>query len=147
MQTDATSIAVAPPATVADNIDQRVMFVEKADMKRLLEDLLEGRLSSAPEQLVASGAEVRAHDSHVPADADQLRQVAINLLLNAGSAMPEGGAIRVSTMLDEDHYIRIEFADNGDMIIGFRDRQGDTFRAFRLHFLPYQVPMQGNNAE
>jgi two-component system NtrC family sensor kinase len=52
----------------------------------------------------------------VPADGDQLRQVAINLLLNAGSAMPDGGEIRVTTTLDEDHYIRIEFADNGEGI-------------------------------
>jgi len=42
MQTDAKSVSVAPPATVADNIDQRVMFVEKADKKDLLIDLLKG---------------------------------------------------------------------------------------------------------
>ncbi|HPF71915.1 MAG TPA: DEAD/DEAH box helicase [Candidatus Krumholzibacteria bacterium] len=34
------SVSVAPPATVADNIDQRVMFVEKANKRELLADLL-----------------------------------------------------------------------------------------------------------
>lgn len=51
----------------------------------------------------------------VPADGDQLRQVAINLLLNAGSAMPEGGEIHVYTALDKD-YVRIEVTDNGEGI-------------------------------
>ena len=40
MQTDAKSVSVAPPATVADNIEQRVMFVEKAEKRHLLIDLL-----------------------------------------------------------------------------------------------------------
>jgi ATP-dependent RNA helicase RhlE len=34
------SVSVAPPATVADNIDQRVMFVEKTNKRELLADLL-----------------------------------------------------------------------------------------------------------
>jgi ATP-dependent RNA helicase RhlE len=42
MQTDPRSVSVAPPATVADNIDQRVMFVAKGDKGELLADLLKG---------------------------------------------------------------------------------------------------------
>ena len=52
----------------------------------------------------------------ISADADQLRQVAINLLLNAASASAEGGEIRVITSLDKDRYVRIEFADDGEGI-------------------------------
>ncbi len=40
IQTDAQSVAVAPPAAVADNIDQQVMFVRKADKVDLLLNLL-----------------------------------------------------------------------------------------------------------
>ena len=40
VQTDARSVSVAPPATVADNIDQGVMFVQKADKQHLLVDLV-----------------------------------------------------------------------------------------------------------
>lgn len=49
-------------------------------------------------------------------DMDQLRQVSINLLLNAASASVEGGEIRVSTSLDADQYVRIEFSDEGEGI-------------------------------
>ncbi len=40
IQTDARTVSVAPPATVADNIDQQVMFVRKADKIDLLINLL-----------------------------------------------------------------------------------------------------------
>ncbi len=41
LQTDPVSVSVAPPATVADNIDQRILFVEKARKADLLQGLLE----------------------------------------------------------------------------------------------------------
>jgi len=40
LQTNAQSISVAPPSAVADNIDQRVMFVKKVDKPELLINLL-----------------------------------------------------------------------------------------------------------
>jgi len=45
MQTDAQSVSVAPPATVADNIDQQVMFVEKEYKNQLLQHLLQEDIS------------------------------------------------------------------------------------------------------
>jgi len=48
----------------------------------------------------------------VKVDGDQLRQVAINLILNAGAAMQEGGQLVVRTECDEN-YVSIIFADNG----------------------------------
>ncbi len=41
IQTDAQSVAVAPPTAVADNIEQQVMFVEKENKRDLLVKLLE----------------------------------------------------------------------------------------------------------
>ncbi|WP_432821947.1 cache domain-containing protein [Trichloromonas sp.] len=48
----------------------------------------------------------------IQVDGDQLRQVAINLILNAGAAMQEGGQLVVRTTFDES-WVNIIFADNG----------------------------------
>ncbi len=52
----------------------------------------------------------------ISADADQLRQVAINLLLNAGAAMADQGEIMVKTFLEQANYVRIDFCDQGEGI-------------------------------
>jgi len=49
-------------------------------------------------------------------DGDQLRQVAINLILNAGAAMKPGGRLVVSTRAAEEGQVSIRFADNGQGI-------------------------------
>lgn len=49
-------------------------------------------------------------------DGDQLRQVAINLILNAGGAMPDGGELLIATAPGPDHTVRITFRDTGSGI-------------------------------
>lgn len=46
-------------------------------------------------------------------DGDQMRQVAINLILNAGGAMPNGGTLTVTTEKAGADRINIIFSDNG----------------------------------
>ena len=46
-------------------------------------------------------------------DGDQLRQVAINLILNAGAAMQKGGRLVVSSCLDAQGCVSLKFRDNG----------------------------------
>ena len=48
----------------------------------------------------------------IPLDADQIRQVAINLIINAGAAMPEGGQLNLTTRIEGKHVL-VEFSDNG----------------------------------
>jgi two-component system NtrC family sensor kinase len=48
-------------------------------------------------------------------DSDQIRQVAINLILNAGAAMEDGGILTVSTYREEDDVV-MTFADSGSGI-------------------------------
>ena len=43
MQTDPVEVSVTPPATVADNIDQQVMFMEKGDKLQVLVELLKNQ--------------------------------------------------------------------------------------------------------
>jgi len=49
----------------------------------------------------------------VELDGDQMRQVAINLILNAGGAMTQGGILTVSTEAVDNSHVRITFKDNG----------------------------------
>lgn len=55
-------------------------------------------------------------DRSLPAlqlDGDQLRQVAINLILNAGGAMPDGGELLITTTPGPDNSVRVIFRDTG----------------------------------
>jgi two-component system NtrC family sensor kinase len=50
----------------------------------------------------------------VLADADQMRQVVLNVVLNAAEAMSQGGELRVSSALDTPHRsIEVRIADTG----------------------------------
>lgn len=51
----------------------------------------------------------------IPADGDQIRQVAINLILNAGAAMNGQGCLTVGTRREEDFAV-MTFADTGSGI-------------------------------
>jgi two-component system NtrC family sensor kinase len=46
-------------------------------------------------------------------DGDQMRQVAINLILNAGGAMPDGGSLTIQTARADAEHILIAFSDSG----------------------------------
>jgi ATP-dependent RNA helicase RhlE len=58
IQTNAQTLSMAPPATVADNIDQQVMFVEKVNKLELLIDVL--RRDETERVLVFTGTKVAA---------------------------------------------------------------------------------------
>jgi two-component system, NtrC family, sensor kinase len=50
----------------------------------------------------------------VMADADQMRQVALNIILNAAEAMPQGGELRLSSGVDASHqWAEVRVADTG----------------------------------
>lgn len=52
----------------------------------------------------------------VAAESNRLKQVFINLIMNAFQAMDEGGALYVRTSMPDDRSVRIEIADTGEGI-------------------------------
>lgn len=64
----------------------------------------------------------------VVAESNRLKQIFINLIMNAFQAMEEGGALYVRTSMPDDRSVRIEIADTGDGIPPERlDRIFDPF--------------------
>jgi two-component system NtrC family sensor kinase len=64
----------------------------------------------------------------VAADSNRLKQIFINLIMNAFQAMEQGGALHVRTSMPDDRSARIEIADTGEGIPPERlDRIFDPF--------------------
>jgi two-component system, NtrC family, sensor histidine kinase AtoS len=49
----------------------------------------------------------------ISADADQLQEVFLNMIINAYQAMPEGGVIKITTSNFQNLYAKIQIADTG----------------------------------
>ncbi|MGD8244326.1 MAG: PAS domain S-box protein [Anaerolineae bacterium] len=92
------------------------------DVEAVLERVLElSRKKLEESHVVVAWDKETGPSSRLPrveANADQLGQVFLNMVINAIEAMPEGGTLRIRTALEEapdvDHpMVRIEFADTG----------------------------------
>lgn len=46
-------------------------------------------------------------------DSDEMKEVALNLILNSFQAMPEGGTLKISTSCDDHKWIKVVFEDSG----------------------------------
>jgi PAS domain S-box-containing protein len=104
------------------------LAIEPCDLTEVLRRTLD---FMAPEFEVA-GVTVRTHLQPdlppIPADAQQIRQVFVNLLRNALEAMPKGGEIRLRTRLQGDH-AAVLLQDTGTGI-----RQEDLSEIFNPFF-------------
>jgi signal transduction histidine kinase/DNA-binding NarL/FixJ family response regulator len=49
----------------------------------------------------------------VEADADELEQIFLNIILNAVEAMPQGGTLSISSFVKENKYVGVSFEDTG----------------------------------
>jgi two-component system NtrC family sensor kinase len=87
--------------------------LEPVDLNDLLAQIVDFAANHTDMRQVAIRTEFATGLPKVMLDGDQMRQVAINLILNAGGAMPDGGTLTVRTeSLDQGH-VRIVFSDSG----------------------------------
>jgi len=89
--------------------------LELMDLNGLLEQIVDFAANHTDMHNVKVVREFAPDLPDVMLDGDQMRQVAINLILNAGSAMGKGGVLTVSTSREDD-FVVIRFADNGSGI-------------------------------
>jgi two-component system NtrC family sensor kinase len=87
--------------------------MELTNLNELLTEIIEFAANHTDMRGVTIRTEFETGLPAIMLDGDQLRQVAINLILNAGGAMPEGGTLQVKTEVGPEQTIRISFSDTG----------------------------------
>jgi PAS domain S-box-containing protein len=110
---------VAQVERITKVMNQLLAFARRKPPERgplVVKDIVEGSLELFRERLAKSGVTVElALDDHCPAaqaDADQMSQVMINLIMNALHAMEDGGTLRIAMAQDEE-MVKITVADTG----------------------------------
>lgn len=87
--------------------------LEPIDLNRLLSQIVDFAANHTDMRNVTITTEFAPTLPVVMLDGDQMRQVAINLILNAGGAMPEGGVLLIRTEQRDPEHVQIAFTDSG----------------------------------
>jgi len=87
--------------------------LEETDLNALLEQIVDFAANHMDLHHVSLARDFAPELPRVRVDPDQMRQVAINLILNAGAAMESGGTITVSTAVGEGGFVDISVRDEG----------------------------------
>ncbi len=88
-------------------------FLEETDLNALLDQLVDFAANHTDLDTVTVVKDFAPGLPRLRVDRDQIRQIAINLMLNAGAAMGEGGRLVVRTSRGDDGYAKLTFQDNG----------------------------------
>lgn len=87
--------------------------VEPVDLNDLLAQIVDFAANHTDMRNVTIKTNFAYNISKVQLDGDQMRQVAINLILNAGGAMPDGGELCITTDMPDEKHVQIVFSDSG----------------------------------
>jgi signal transduction histidine kinase len=81
-----------------------------------LNDIVQTTVKLAEKHAQKSGCtfelDLKSGLEDVPVDADQMKQIVLNLILNACQAMPDGGKITIATLIEKE-YFKILVKDQG----------------------------------
>ncbi len=89
-----------------------LLKLQPTDVNQLLSDTLAFLTNDCLKRRVEVTTDLRANHAPIPADANQLRQVFLNLILNSLDAMEHGGRLHVTSRGHTGH-LEIAIADNG----------------------------------
>jgi two-component system NtrC family sensor kinase len=87
--------------------------LEETDINALLEQIVDFAANHTDMHHVTVHKEFDPGLPVIMVDGDQLRQVAINLILNAGAAMQHGGKLVVSSAFGPEQTVSLKFCDDG----------------------------------
>lgn len=93
---------------------QTPLKIEKADINNVLKTVLSLTRSQAKAKNIEVLEYFKGDLPKIPVDINQMKQVFINIINNAISAMPQGGKLSISTDIEEERdIIRVSFKDTG----------------------------------
>jgi two-component system, NtrC family, sensor histidine kinase HydH len=107
----------------------RDLNLRPASLRPLIEEMVDfyGPMARAAQVEIITYLPASLPD--VPLDADLFKQALLNLFLNAGQAMPEGGELILQACVEDDRWARIDVIDTGPGIAPeMRDK---LFRPFQ----------------
>ena len=117
-------------------IGQLLEFARPMEMKRhwtSIQEIIKHTLKMIEGQAKAKEITVRTdlplHIGNIFVDSDKIKQVLLNLYLNAMEAMEEGGALTLAVLPHENHMVRIDVSDTGKGI-----EEKDLARIFDPYF-------------
>jgi two-component system NtrC family sensor kinase len=92
---------------------QTAPLKQAVNLNQVVEDVLNLVKNQAAFRNITFTTELADGLPTVLADKDQMRQVVLNIVLNAGEAVPGGGEIRVVTRLDRTDHVCLSISDTG----------------------------------
>lgn len=120
---------------LSDLSEYSVLNREQADIKSIMDGVLKIMEDKFSESKIKVQYYVKNNNFHIMADAKRIKQVFINLIINAVNAMPQGGKLTVSldktdaSDISLPFYVLINISDTG---VGFSgDRLNGIFEPFK----------------